>query len=89
MPAELKSIVNMLVDLAARILEENGNKLALNEVLTAEELAARLKVPLSTIEELARKGKLPGSFRVGKHWRFDVELLRSALTTLAPDTIDK
>src|ERR1044071_2987340 len=78
-PDELKHIANMLIDLAARSLESNGHKLVLNEILTAEELAARFKVPVSTIEELARRGKIPGSFRVGKHWRFDVDILRSVL----------
>ena len=78
-PEELKLIANMLVDLAARNLESNGKKLVLNEIFTVEELAIRLKVPISTIEELARKGKLPGAFRVGKHWRFDLDILRAAL----------
>ena len=78
-PQELKLIAEMLIDLAARTFEAKGTRLVLNEVLTAEELAVRFKVPVSTVEELARKGKLPGAFRVGKHWRFDLDLLRSAL----------
>jgi len=71
----------MLIDLAARSFASNGTKLILNEIVTVEELASRLKVPSSTIEELARKGKLPGAFRVGKHWRFDLDLLRATLPT--------
>jgi excisionase family DNA binding protein len=78
-PDELKKILGALIDLSVRVVAANGKRFILNEILTAEELAARLKVPLSTIEELARRGKLPGAFRVGKHWRFDLDLLRTAL----------
>ena len=80
-PEELKGILSNLIDLAARTLAQNGKNLVLNEILTVEEVAARFKVPLSTVEELARKGKLPGAFRFGKHWRFDLDLLRAALPT--------
>jgi excisionase family DNA binding protein len=78
-PTELKAIVDSLIDLATRVIDSNGTALTLNEVLTAEELSERLKIPASTIEELARKGKLAGAFRVGKHWRFDLDALRSNL----------
>src|SRR5215471_12004608 len=78
-PAELKAIVGSLIDLAVRVMETNRTQLPLNEVLTAEELSTRLKIPGSTIEELARKGKIPGAFRVGRHWRFDLDVLRSGL----------
>jgi excisionase family DNA binding protein len=81
-PDELKEIVNAVIDLAVRSFAARGSNLVLNEVLNADELSTRLKVPVSTIEELARKGKLPGAFRVGKHWRFDLDRLRMTL----PDT---
>ena len=77
---ELKIIFGSLVDLAVGVMVAPGAKLVLNEILTVDELAARLKVPSSTIEELARKGKLPGAFRVGKHWRFDLDRLRVDLS---------
>ena len=80
-PDELKEIANAIIDLAARSFAASGPILVLNEVVTADELSTRLKVPVSTIEELARKGKLPGAFRVGKHWRFDLDRLRSTLPT--------
>lgn len=82
-PSELKVIVGSLIDLAARVIESQGSALTLREVLTAEELSERLKIPVSTVEELARKGKLAGAFRVGKHWRFDLDALRNNLP--APD----
>jgi excisionase family DNA binding protein len=56
--------------------------LTLREVLTAEELADRLKIPLGTVSAMARTGKLPGAFRVGKHWRFDLDLLRAGLSAV-------
>src|SRR6266478_6023913 len=79
-PDELKQIIGMLIDLVARALSANGQKLMLNEVLTADELAAKLKIPVSTVEELARKKKLTGAFRIGKHWRFDLDVLRLSLS---------
>jgi excisionase family DNA binding protein len=84
-PAELKAIIDSLIDLAVRVMETNRTQLPLNEVLTAEELSTRLKIPGSTIEELARKGKIPGAFRVGKHWRFDLDVLRTALPIQTPN----
>jgi excisionase family DNA binding protein len=78
-PDELKQILCSLIDLAARITAANSYKLLLNEVLTVDELAALLKVPASTLEELARHRKLPGAFRIGKHWRFDLDSLRAVL----------
>jgi excisionase family DNA binding protein len=40
-----------------------------DEVLTAREVADLLKMPVSTIYELARRGELPAS-RLGRTWRF-------------------
>jgi excisionase family DNA binding protein len=40
-----------------------------DEVLTAREVADLLKMPGSTVYELARRGELPAS-RLGKTWRF-------------------
>jgi excisionase family DNA binding protein len=42
------------------------------EFLTVEEVAAYLRLPLSTVYKLAQDNKLPG-FKVGKHWRFRKE----------------
>ena len=40
-----------------------------HEMLTVKEAAQFLRVPVSTIYNLARLGQLPSS-KVGKHWRF-------------------
>lgn len=84
-PDELKKILGALIDLASVAIASQNNALSLNAVLTAEELARRLKIPVSTIEELARKGKLSGAFRIGKHWRFDIDALRGSLDVAAAE----
>lgn len=47
------------------------------EVMTANEVAELLRIPLSTVYELARRGELPAS-RFGRTWRF----LRSRIEEL-------
>ena len=78
---ELKQILGQLVDLAAMMLSVNQVSFSLDNVVTAEELAERLRLPKSTILELARTGKLP-AFRIGKHVRFDMDVLRKHLTAV-------
>ena len=39
------------------------------KIMTSEEVSAFLRIPVSTIYELAKKGKLRG-VKFGKHWRF-------------------
>lgn len=75
---ELKSLLCRFVDLVPLIFNTRDEAPTLREVLTPDELAERLKLPKSTVEELARTGKLP-AFRVGKHWRFDLDVLRKSL----------
>jgi excisionase family DNA binding protein len=40
-----------------------------DEVMTARDVAELLKMPVSTIYQLARRGELPAS-RLGRTWRF-------------------
>lgn len=71
-----------LKELIGRVVEErlwvfkaelNGN----SELLTPEELANKLKVPLSWVYEQSRQGKIP-THRIGRYIRFDVsEVLTS------------
>lgn len=44
------------------------------EILTAEEVAEFLRVPLLTVQRQAKAGRLPGR-RVGKQWRFSRTVL--------------
>ena len=53
---------------------ESGSSVATHtltrdEVMTAREVAELLKMPVSTIYQLARRGELPAS-RLGRTWRF-------------------
>jgi excisionase family DNA binding protein len=45
------------------------NGLTRDEILTATEVADLLKMPVSTVYQLARRGELPAS-RLGRTWRF-------------------
>jgi excisionase family DNA binding protein len=44
-------------------------KKSTGDVLTIEELAIYLKIPKSTLYQLAREGKIP-SHKIGRRWRF-------------------
>ena len=44
------------------------------EILTSEEVAEFLRVPLLTVQRQAKAGRLPGR-RVGKQWRFSRTVL--------------
>jgi excisionase family DNA binding protein len=46
-----------------------GSNLRREEVMTAREVADLLRMPVSTIYELARRGELPAR-RLGRTWRF-------------------
>jgi excisionase family DNA binding protein len=59
-------------------LEVKAAKVAHDELLTADELAAFLRVHRSTIYRLLRNGQLP-AFRVGSDWRFSRELIEKWL----------
>lgn len=52
-----------------RGLQGSVSALTRDEVLTAREVADLLKMPVSTIYELARRGELPAR-RLGRTWRF-------------------
>lgn len=51
-----------------------------DEVMTAREVAELLKMPVSTIYQLARRGELPAS-RLGRTWRFLRPRLEELLTS--------
>ena len=38
-------------------------------IMTIEEVATYLRIPLSSAYKLAQEGKIPGQ-KVGRHWRF-------------------
>ncbi len=51
-----------------------------DEVMTAREVAELLRIPTSTVYELARNGVLPAS-RLGRTWRFLRPRLEKLLAT--------
>ena len=54
---------------ATRFVAGTRQPLTRNEVMTASEVSELLRMPLSTVYELARRGELPAS-RFGRTWRF-------------------
>lgn len=44
------------------------------EIMTIEEVAEYLRVPVSSLYKLAQQGKIPAS-KVGRHWRFRREFI--------------
>ena len=40
-----------------------------DDVMTAAEVAELVRIPVSTVYELARRGQIPGH-RIGRTWRF-------------------
>lgn len=54
-----------------------------DEVMTAGEVADLLKMPVSTIYQLARRGELPAS-RLGRTWRFVRPRLEELASRLNP-----
>lgn len=56
------------------------------EILTPQEAADFLRVPLLTVQRQAKSGRLPGR-RVGKEWRFSRTMLREWVAS-GPDRYD-
>jgi excisionase family DNA binding protein len=47
-----------------------------NQILTSKEVSQLLRIPLSTVYELAKRGVIRG-VKFGKHWRFlEEDILR-------------
>ena len=55
-------------------MEAETDQRAAKPVMTIQEVSAFLRLPLSTVYLLAKKGKLGGG-KFGKHWRFDKETI--------------
>ncbi|MDD5368165.1 MAG: helix-turn-helix domain-containing protein [Anaerolineaceae bacterium] len=63
------------------------------DILTIEEVAAYLRIPVSSVYKLAQEGKIPAQ-KVGRHWRFHRLTLEKWITgeglvgSTKPDTSD-
>jgi excisionase family DNA binding protein len=49
------------------MLVEHGSS---TRLLTPEEVADLLQVPVTWVREAARTGRIPGAVKLGKYWRF-------------------
>lgn len=59
-----------------------------DSLLTAEQLAAVLRLPVASVWRLARDGFLP-SYRAGRLYRFDLAACLAALEKAAQDEREK
>ncbi len=72
--AFLEAIRHVVREEVNEALSQNGHE---KELLTPEDLAERLKVPLSWVYEQSRQGNIP-THRIGRYIRFDfLEVLAS------------
>jgi excisionase family DNA binding protein len=62
--------------------ERGPTSATLDELMTADQVAALLLLPDSTIKDYARRGVLP-SIKLGKHRRFVRSAVQAALDELA------
>ena len=60
---------------------------ALNDILTADEAAVLLKLPVSRILAIARRGEIPAK-KLGKEWRFKASELNKWFSDWQPNTFD-
>ena len=58
--------------------DRSERKFAMDEILTADEMADYLKVDVKTVYRLAKLGKIPGR-KVGGSWRFKKDALCECL----------
>lgn len=54
-------------------------------IMTIEEVASYLRIPLSSAYKLAQEGKIPGQ-KVGRHWRFHRAVLEHWIKREAPES---
>lgn len=57
------------------------------DVMSVEQAGARLGLSRGTAYEAARRGELPGIFRIGSRWMVSIAAFEAALA--APQTIGK
>jgi len=67
-----QAILDAIKDAVKEAVKEANSNGHCTELLEPEELAARLKVPLSWVYEQSRQGKIP-THRLGRYIRFDLQ----------------
>jgi excisionase family DNA binding protein len=66
-----KNPFELVLDAIRAVVREEVAREARTEVLTAEQLAEKLKVPVSWVYEQSRLGNIP-TIRLGKYVRFNL-----------------
>ncbi len=49
----------------------------MKQFLTAQELSKLLRIPKRSIYKFASDGLIPGTLRIGKHWRFREDVVEN------------
>lgn len=62
-------------------------EMLLYDILTAQEVAAMLKLPMQRVVVLARRGELPAK-KLGKEWRFKASEIVKWFADWQPNTFD-
>jgi excisionase family DNA binding protein len=57
-------------------------------VMTVEDIAGYLRIPISSVYKLARAGRIPGQ-KVGRHWRFHRVTIENWLAGTSADSASK
>ncbi len=52
--------------------------------LTLEQVATKTGVQLRTLQAMARRGALPGVYKLGKHWRLPADRLDALRNPASP-----
>ena len=66
----LKKMAGSALSFARREEEERINMNSQPVILNVEEVSKWLRIPLSTLYGMCRRGEIP-CIKIGKHWRFE------------------
>ncbi|OGW33285.1 MAG: hypothetical protein A2X59_06680 [Nitrospirae bacterium GWC2_42_7] len=63
------------------------NDIFIDDILTVEETAKFLKLPVQRVKSLARRGEIPAK-KTGKDWRFKASVISNWFSDWQPNTFD-
>ena len=58
----------------------------LSDIMTIEDVAEYLHIPISSVYKLAQSGKIPGT-KIGRHWRFHRATLGNFIATQSASSL--
>ena len=56
--------------------KKSHSQLFHTKLLTAKELSGLLRIPKRSIYKFAKENQIPGTIRIGKHWRFKEDKIK-------------